>query len=385
LFIASALAAFLVFLAACAPPDDGIPDGFSIISVRGPQASKGLSGARAFNESLPIAYGHIDSGSPEYLRFTLYKILLNGSFADGGSVANIWDQAAGVEISVGPNGEVDLTGVPDVGALPVGTVTSVKLCMSEEAKIKGSLTNARFDGVSGGTTLYTKAALAYNAHALQGGGALADFTTGPSEETSVWFNGDEGNVLGYKEFEFPASAVLAAGDERPLTILFDISRALRFYDGAGGANSGPSPADSSANAYFFSHSVLTKSIACFFGEPGSIEGYSTLYENSAALAQNLIPGWMTLVLDGSGGILSGLLVGDDDNAGTVLKGLITAHSANPAAGVDFSYDISMATVSGFVAPAAVGGYADAAWTQDGLAGRTGGGTARFTLQLKISP
>jgi len=80
-------------------------------------------------------------------------------------------------------------------------------------------------------------------------------------------------------------------------------------------------------------------------------------------------------------IQSGILIGDDDNAGTVLKGLVRSSTATTtSAGVcDFTYDISNVTVTGFTKAAILGAYADATWAKS-TAGDPG--MARYTLKLE---
>lgn len=376
---ASALASALA-LTAC--PTDTVrpaaPEHLAVIGVSGGAASRTIQSQALDFDAAPIARGHIDAGPPEYLRFTLFRILLLGSFEGGGTVQKIWDSPEGQAITVDRSGAIDLTGLQDISGLPTGTVTGVKLVVSPRARMKGSLA-ARFAG-DVEATVHTKAAGAYDALAKTGGAdGIGAFAAGPAEEIETYFNG--GDNLVEQEIQCPvANYVLAAGAAPKLSILFDVSRALRFYDGLGGAGKGPSPSDLDSKAYFFSHSVLTNSIVCYFGDAGSIQGYRTLYDNQNASAVNLIPGWATFIFDPAGKLQSGLLIGDDDNAGTVLKGLVT--SSTSTAGVfDFSYDISEVTVTGFSPPAAVGSSEDVSWTQASAA--NGGGAARFTLALKM--
>lgn len=377
--LASALA-FTLTLASC--PTDTVqpagPEHLAVIGVSGAAASRAALPRALDFDTAPISRGHIDAGPPEYLRFTLFRILLIGNFEGGGTVQKIWDSPEGQAVTVDRSGAIDLSGMQDISGLPTGTATGVKLVISPRARMKGSL-EARFAG-DVAATVHTKAAGAYDALSKTGGAAdINAFSAGPAEEIETYFNG--GDNLVEQEILCPVDDyVLAAGAAPKLTILFDVSRALRFYDGLGGAGKGPSPSDLDDKAYFFSHSVLTNSIVCYFGDAGSIHGYRTLYDNQNAGATALIPGWATFIFDPAGELQSGLLIGDDDNAGTVLKGLVT--SSTSTAGVfDFSYDISEVTVTGFSPPAAVGDSEEVSWTQTSAA--NGGGAARFTLALKL--
>jgi hypothetical protein len=378
--------AVLALLSACNPNGSGsrAPDHLSVVSVSGAHAAGRAAFSLARSLDNPIVYGHIDSGPPTSLTFTLYQIQLEGTFGGGGGIVqSIWESTAGQAITVSGSGAIDLTGVEDIANLPVGTVTGVKLVISPRATMSGQLEGAHVAGTTV-PVLYTKAASSYDALTKTGGAAsYADFTTGPAEPVDTYFNG--GDNLVRQEIGCPVSYTLAAGATPSLTILFDISRALRFYDGLDprGAGGGPSPSDLYDKAYFFSHSVLTNSIVCFFGEAGSIQGYQTLYDNTAASATSVIPGWMTLVFDAAGDIQSGILIGDDDNAGTVLKGLVQKSTATTtSAGVyDFTYDISNVTVTGFAKVTTVDAYVDAPWLQN--IPPHGGGTARYTLKLQL--
>ena len=390
----AALVLALAGLTACEPGVPVPPAHFSIVSVSGPHTAKGLTGARAFNGTLPIAVGDIDSGSPDYLVFTLKKIVLvGGPFADPNNLNSqtIWEDATGVDITVQGNGEIDLTGVADIGTLPVGTVTGVKITVASQARIRGTLEAVFVDhaamtqSVSG--TVYTKAAYTYDAITRTGGTAdWHDFETAPAEETTVSFvGGDNGGSLD-RELLFPVSDTLEAGDSRAFTILFDVSRTLRFYDGLGGGTG--SPDDLSTSAYFYSHSVLTNSIVCFFGDPGMIQGYSTLYD---AGVLNVAAGWMTLIYDSTGNIQSGLLIGDDDGS-VINKGLVGPVTVSGST-FDFSFskglpaDYYQVVVTGFTKVSALQGTTDAAWAKNwhrtGLQTVTDSGDARFTLRLEL--
>ena len=332
------------------------------------------------------AWGHgtIDSGPPAEFVFTLKRILLEGTFADGGTAAEIWSDSVGKEITVSGSGAADLSGLADIHDVPTGAVTGVKITVAAQAKITGELVNAQFADPLGGSAvtiphLYTSAGVSYDSLHKTGGGTLADFQTGPAEQTYVYWNG--GDNLVDQEIVTPLSCTLNAGDQPKLTILLDVSRALRFYNGLDPVQ-GPTPSDLHDRCYFFSHSVLTSSIACFFGDPGSIQGYQTVFDVTANVNQPIdIPGWMTLVYDAAGDIQSGILTGDDDNALTVAKGLVTGPVTTGPGAYTFGYTISTVDVTGFAKVSAIGAYDDVSWQQ--TAGHLFAGTARFTLGLQL--
>jgi hypothetical protein len=385
--LAFCLAAGLaLLLTACGDPTPPAPPShLAMIAVSGDQADTSAASAKSLD--VPVwGRGSIDSGPPTEFTFTLKRILLEGTFDGGGVVQEIWSSTEGVQITVSGSGDVDLGGVSDISNLPVGTVTGVKLTVAAEASITGELVNASFydpdtAGVMTIEHLYTKTAYAYNSLDKTGGGALADFQTGPAEPVAVYWNG--GDNLVDQEIEFPVSYTLAAGDEPKLTILVDVSRALRFYDGLD-TLSGPTPSDLKDSAYFFSHSVLTNAIACFFGDAGSIQGYQTVFDVTAGVAEAVdIPGWLTLVYGSSGDILSGILIGDDDNALTVAKGMVQSPVTVSTGSYTFSYDISGVDVTGFTKVTALDGFDDVDWQQQSSMSTDFGGTARFTLKLEL--
>ena len=356
------------------------PSHLSIISVSGSQFSaSGLGvGTRSLDE--PVwGRGHIDSGPPDYVKITLKSVILQGDFGDTDH-ALIWSSPNGTEVTISGSGNVDLSGLPDISNLPEGTVTSVKLTFDAFGKFCGHLSNAQFaDGLTI-PDLYTKSAYAYNAYAPPSGGSdnYIDFKTGPAEETSVAFNGGDGPD---EVIETPVSYELVAGVTPKLTILIDISRMLRFYDGLS-PDSGPNPSDLKNKAYFFCHSVIRNSIACFFGDPGSIQGYQVIYDVTQNVNSTVdIPAWMTLIYDPNGDIQSGILIGDDDNALTVAKGMITTSTTRVDGDYDFHYDISEVNVSGFHKVSTLEDYSEASWTQ--TINPDFAGTARFILKFQM--
>jgi hypothetical protein len=372
-------------LTGCGPGTPAAPSHLALIAVSGAQASHAI-GARSLDT--PVwGRGSIDSGPPTEFTFTLKRIALDGVFDGGATIAEIWSDAEGQDITVSGSGAADLSGIADISNLPTGTVTGVKITVAAQAKITGELVDAQFSDVPGTIYsiphLYTKSDFSYDSLNQSGGGVVADFTTGPAEQTFVYWNGGDNPVD--QEISTPVSYTLTAGSDAKLTILLDVSRALRFYDGLG--SQGPNPSDLANKAYFFSHSVLTNSIACFFGNPGSIDGYQTVFDVSSQLSGDPIevdiPGWMTVVYDANGDIQSGILSGDDDNALTVAKGLITSSTQSPTGVYDFGYSISAADVTGLARVSTLGSYADAPWAQDGTTTYQFSGNARFTLKLQL--
>jgi hypothetical protein len=334
--------------------------------------------------------GFIDSGPAEYVKFTLERIELVGTFDGGASSAIIWDDPTGLEIKVSGTGAINLSGIPDIHDLPVGDVTGVNITINSHGKICGELLNAQFFNGLTIEHLYTKADYAYNAYTHNADGiddGAADyspFEVGPAEETDVYFNGGD-NIQ--QIIATPVSYTLVAGATPTLTILVDLSRMLRFYNGLDPVQ-GPNPSDLNNRAYFFCHSLFgggARPIACFFGEVGSIQGYQVICSvtNPAPDESPVdIPAWMTLIFNPAGDIQSGFLIGDDDNALTVAKGNITSATTKAGNKYDFCYDISGVTVTDFEKQTVLEGYSatDPTWVQTSP---VRSGVSRFILKLQL--
>jgi hypothetical protein len=352
-----AAAAAIALLTACPKPDDGLKPSLNIVSVNTNGSS--ARAITAFTNPPTNSNGFIVSGAPDYLKVTLKSIVLNGTFEDGSNVHTVWSDAAGIELLLDGSTAVDTSAM--ILSFPAGTVTSIDVRLASAAKIKGSLAgvNLRDDPAAStfiaDQTVRTVAALSWDSYARAGGSAsYADFATAAAEEAAINLSSDQSETL----ISSTQAFTLAAGDSPALTILVDLSRALRFYDGmqAVGA-SGETPGN---KAYFFCQSVFPQSVGVFFGTPGKIQGYQAQYaaydtvNGGDTVATNThvegVTGWMTLVFDAAGNVLSGCLIGDDDNALTVGKGRVFATSPNPDLSFDLNYylDQSYFTLFGFV-------------------------------------
>lgn len=280
--------------------------------------------------------GFINSAAPEYLKVTLKAIRLIGDFGS----TTIWSGTR--ELYLDGSTEVDVSDL-ELQDIPTGVVSKVELTFASTGRIKGEVTGYFVtENMPATKTFYTKANYPYDAVSHTGGASSATvFESGPSEEMDIALGGDgqDLNVGTPLNYEIKA-------DETPvLTILFDLNRMLRFYNGLnlehqGGVN----PSDPADKAYFFSHSIFGNSVATFFGVAGKIQGYETVYAayNLDTPIGNGLPcairGWMTLVYDANGNFLTGSLIGNDDNALTVAKGQIVDYQPG-ASGYDFTYDL----------------------------------------------
>jgi hypothetical protein len=291
---------------------------YPLVSQNG-YAKAGPAFAGSFTVNPAVSYGHIASGEPDYIKATLEKISCQ---TESGKRVDAWTGSK--ELYMDGSGTVDTSGISLT--LPSGNITSVILTFATAAKIKGTLT-ASFatSGTPVAETLYTKNAYSYDALTHAGGGAnFTPFETGPAEETSVSLGADHD----FTEITVPVIHGDTAASAT-LTILVDLNRMLRFYDGLSNA---PSPADPTNKAYFFCHTLFTHSVAAFIGTAGTIQGYKTEYasydagQEIGARTPDGVLGWMTLIFDAQGNFLSGILMGDNDNALTVAKGNITSYS-----------------------------------------------------------
>ena len=291
----------------------------------------------SFTVAPTTAFGWINSGFPDYIKVTLKQILVRYDFGD--QIA--WSGSK--ELTMDGSGNIDTSGMTLI--LSTHTMTKVNLTFATEAKIKGTLTamfNIAPSSVSHNEvlkTFYTKAAYPYDAVAHTGGAAdFTPFETGPAEEASVSVGSDASETV----VELPILSGEIDISSPTLTILVDLNRMLRFYDGLNEINhGGVGPADLADKAYFFSDSTFRGSIAAFLGTPGTIQGYQT--EFAAYYADKVIPegvpGWMTIMFDAQGNFLSGLLMGDDDNSLTIAKGPVDSYSDS---GQEFVYSIGAA-------------------------------------------
>lgn len=318
---------------------------------------------------------YINSGYPDYVKITVTQIAIQGDWGED----ILWSGSKELTISGGSVDVSDITA--DFQKIHTGTATMIRATFLSQAKIKGTLSGIFNPAPSGFTqsnlTVYTKAAYAYNAVTHTGGAdSPTSFETAPAEEMdfSIGAFGDTITI------QTPCNTVI---DQTPatLTLLFDLNRLLRFYDGQNTTHDGgPFPTDPNDKAYFFGHSFLGSFIAPFFGTPGSIEGYKTAYSaaNPSTPGQYmLVNGWMTLVFDADGKFLSGMLMGDDDNAFTVAKGFVTSFTD----GTSFSYDISKGVVSGFSRIGTVGNWSFPVPTFQ-TTNMISSGDAQFQLLLK---
>jgi hypothetical protein len=306
--------------------------------------------ASSFTTVPATRYGWINSGAPDYLKVTLKEIEVQA----GTRRKTVWTGSKEFTLDGGSIDTSDIT-----LDLVETDITKVVLYFDNAAKIKGTLT-AKFNMASGSsyteqTKIFnTKAAYAYDSFTHTGGDtSYTSFEGGSAEEASVSLS--LGGSSEYTMVEIPVLNGTIDAAHAKLTILVDLNRMLRFYVGLNTLDhGGVNPDDPANKAYFFCHSVFSNSIAAFIGDAGSIQGYQTSYASyeintpigAPGVTPAGVPGWMTLIYDAGGNLLSGMLIGDDDNSLTIAKGCITSYN-----GSTFVYSIdsdqSVFSVTGF--------------------------------------
>ena len=299
-----------------------------------------------FNNGAPtFAPGYIISGPPDYLKVVLRKVSVN---TDHG-ISTVWE--GWQEITLDGTGEIVLD---NLTGLPLDHITQVNLTLEKWGKIKGTL-SGNFSDVTDGVTVNTKEAYKYDAGDHTGGasaenGLYTAFQGGEAEEMEISLSGDSALTI-----QTPLDFTPNELETPTLTFLFDLSRVLRFYDGGNtNEHGGVNPSDPGDHAYFFCHSVFSNSVATFFGDVGQIQGYETLYACHRDGNLEGVTGWMTLIFNPDGEFISGILIGDDDNALTIAKGQIQEY----VEGDYFTYGIddhtSTFNVYGFGQSASIG-------------------------------
>lgn len=340
--------------------------------------------------------GFINSGSPDYLTVTLKQIRLHNYDSIIDVEHNnclsfiVWQGTKTLKLTG--------TGIADVGdivldSFPTWKVTAIELVFSDTAEIKGTLIGT-FNKDTSGTqflsevdTFYTKYQYSYNASTGSGGadstvGRYVAFKTAPAESTTISLQGSSNGMasaITLTNFKLDTAALVAPN----LTLVFDLSRMLRFYNGCnlkhtGGVN----PNDPANKAYFFTHTVFSGSVGAFFGIPGQIQGYESIYNCIEGTCG--VKAWMTIICNQAGEIKSGILLGNDDNDFTIAKGNISAVTGtNP---YNFHYSLSNVDITGFQKGSVLGDSTIIAWhqlaTEGGNPERTG--HAKFTLRFKTN-
>ncbi len=138
-------------------------------------------------------------------------------------------------------------------------------------------------------------------------------------------------------FTFPVTFTVVAGTitSTTLTLAIDLNRMLRYYANTRNDFNPPNPNMKTGTSYFFT-TIFGWSVFVFANYNGSIEGYQIDAEIPAGSPPPLnntqayiIKTWMTLIKDGAGNPIAGVISPNDDNAPWVVKGPIVASSVTP--------------------------------------------------------
>lgn len=299
------------------------------VSQDGTRNSYSDSSFFSMNSEPITSNGFICSGPPTSLTVVLKQIRLHTDQGD----AVVW---TGPQTLVLDGEKPVIEGLNLVGVPKGVPITEVIMTFNINASITGTLTKVTFNSIdpTEPKDFYTKSEKSYNAVTHQGGAdSYTFFTTGPAEPNPVTLDGDGNN--NETQVSTPCNYTYNEGDPIPtISILFDLSRMLRFYNGMSSGESGVNPLDPPDKAYFFCHSVFRHSVAGFIGNIGKVQGYETNYTSPGN-----VKGWMTLILDEEGHFLAGNLIGDDDNDLTIAKGWITGFTPNEDGTYKVTYEI----------------------------------------------
>lgn len=277
------------------------------------------------------------------------------------------------------SGAVDLHQLGDVATdVPVGHYQQVTLVLSRAAEVKGCVsgnfagaTSVTGPGIAGphAANTYTSESLSEGGHTfctigsrsqLSVGafttdliGSNADFEAQADPEwVEVDIGGNQGTsetadevragqlVLGYPvDFVVEAPALSlgleGASTTTVVTLVIDLNRMLRYFANTRTDFNPPNPNMKSGTSYFFT-TVFAQSTGVFVGAAGSIDGYKLRVEGPGVV----IPGWMSLVRGADGAVVTGVVMPDDDNTLTILKGAVVPEGVHAAeGGVEIPFEL----------------------------------------------
>jgi hypothetical protein len=241
--------------------------------------------------------------------------------------------------------------------IPLGTLYGIFIEADPVAKTRGSVRGLFTFGRQGDTvvakpkTYYTKSAHSWNAQTNNGGSIDPSvYETGPAEEMNIsimqWDPNKIDAKAGPNQFlRIENLCTTSVYDSMKLTVLFDISRTLTFYNGDTiNKNQAPSGAPYD-KAYFTAHESFCgdgASIAALFpGKVGCIEGYKIEYvwsqtdpdrdaDSAGPWLQNDTTfgglGWLTIMYGPDGKVIGGKMF--QDNGTFCPKGTLSYFNAS---------------------------------------------------------
>jgi hypothetical protein len=261
--------------------------------------------------------------------------------------------------------------------IPLGTLYGIYLEADPVAKAKGSVRGLFTFGKQGDSTVsklktyYTKSDHAWNAQTKEGGSVDPSvYETGPAEEMEIAIMQWDPNKIDAKGAQnkflrIENICTTAVSDSMKLTVLFDISRTLTFYDGDT-INKNQAPSGGSYDkAYFTAHESFCgdgASIAAVFpGKVGAIEGYKVDYiwsqtdpdfdaDSAGPGLQNDTTygglGWLTIMYGPDGKVIGGKMF--QDNGTFCPKGTLTYFNpAQQRINIGLGYSSSAFQIYGF--------------------------------------
>lgn len=247
------------------------------------------------------------------------------TLTSGDSTIVLWSGSKKVRFTGSP---LNLTGFDSL-KIPSGTIYNLSLNVEPYGSIKGSITANFIKGISTDTvtkTYYTKAAYSYDRYSKHGGAPDSLFTTGPAESTSVILNSSNDPNNGGPGFQIQTACTTQVKDSLTLTVLFDISRTLFFWNGVN-----YTPASFTKDtAYWYADAAFQSPIAAIFpGKYGTIEGYKYIYvtnsDQGSIDADSSAPplrcdttlgftGWMNCIYNSSGKLVALSMLRDNDGS-----------------------------------------------------------------------
>ncbi len=322
--------------------------------------------ALVWQRASPLLEGTIDpsawratsilSGAPDELRIELLAIAAQDG---GGKWVSIWEGGAALSLT---NATLDLgSALGEALRLPVGDYQALRVTVSRVGQMKGCVTGAfAFTGSAPVTTTITSGSMlggyeprhvgnTYTNDPIPDGstytfctqaarsqlsaatfsedaiGTNAQFAAAATPElTDVDLNGgvnedgpqtpDEIRAASLSVDNPVAFTVSEAGEAR-LTLAVDLNRQLRYFANTREDFNPPNPSMKTGTSYFFT-TIFPLSTMAAAGDTASIEGYELALDAGGSLIKE----WMTVVRDAAGAAVTGVVIPDDDNTLTLLKG-----------------------------------------------------------------
>jgi len=323
-------------------------------------------GALVWQPASPLGAAAIDpsawratsilSGPPDELRLELRAVEAEDA---GGKWSSIWEGSVTLSLT---NATLDLgVALGETLRLPVGDYQALRMTVSRVGQMKGCVTGAfAFTGSAPVTTTITSGSMlggydprhvgnTYTNDPIPDSGAYtfctqaarsqlsaatfsedaigtnAQFAAAATPElTDVDLNGgvnqdgpqtpDEIRAATLS-VESPVAFTVGEGGDSRITLAVDLNRQLRYFANTREDFNPPNPSMKTGTSYFFT-TIFALSTMAAAGDTASIEGYELALDAGGSLLKE----WMTVVRDAAGSPVTGVVIPDDDNTLTLLKG-----------------------------------------------------------------